>query len=153
MCKSNQEIHLCSCSSIKKEIFPKPFGDIENNRSEYEKTHIIWKLFHYIGNKESGMMGQMIMPVDSLNNNLSASFLLEKINSKNIFDFEYKPSEGDNLIIRCEYIYRNIKKTSRPELYDFMSFIFQEGKWKEEVYDVFNDKTKRFRSGLIKFEK
>ena len=151
MCKSDLEIHFCICASIQKEIFPSPHLIMETNRAEYEKTQFIWQLSHYIGKKDSGMMGEMIMPVDQLDQDLTAHFLTKQLNSRNIFDFDYSPTEGDNLEFREEYIYKKVKGEPRPDLYNDMSFIFRNGAWIDDVYDVFNDKIKGFKKGNIKY--
>lgn len=148
MCKTDFNFHFCTCASIQK----KPFlatGDGVVDMEEYIKTHYIWTLYKYVGEEESLMMGSMIMPVERLNDDLTAESLTRQLNEKNLFDFDYKPSEGDNLQIREEYIYKSMKGKFRPDLYDYMSFIFRNGKWVEEVYDVFTDKIRKFKTGKL----
>lgn len=151
MCKPNHQIHFCTCASLKKNTLP--IRDDENfDVAEYEKTLYIWSLYHYRGKKESLMMGDIIMPVESLGRDLIAENLLKELNSRNCFDFDYSPTAGDNFQIREEYIYKSIKGKHRKELYDYMSFIFRKGKWKEDVYNVFDDKTRKFKKGKVKFD-
>jgi len=38
----------------------------------------------------------------------------------------------------------------RTDLYDFMSFLFRDDHWEEDVYDIFSDKIRKFQSGIIK---
>jgi hypothetical protein len=120
--------------------------------AEYEKTHYVWSLYHYLGAKNSMMMGQMVMPVESLGRDLNAVNLIKELNSRNCFDFDYSPTAGDNFQIREEYVYKSLRGKQRKELYDYMSFIFRKGKWNEDVYNVFDDKTRKFRKGKVKFD-
>lgn len=119
--------------------------------AEYNTTQYIWSLYRYLGEKDSGMLGQMIMPVENLNDELNSKYLITELNSKNCFDFNYSPSEGDNLQIREEYVFKSIKGKPREDLYDYMSFIYRKGKWQEDVYNVFDDKTRKFKSGKFRF--
>jgi hypothetical protein len=75
--------------------------------------------------------------------------MLQQLHSENRFDFEYAAAEGDNLQIRKEYLYKKINGIPRAELYDYMSFICRNGKWEEEVYDVFSDKVRKFKMGIV----
>lgn len=79
MCKSNQEIHFCTCASMQKEIFPSQYKNMDSNRDEYEKTQFIWRLYLYIGKKDSLMMGEVIIPVDQLDQDLTSSFLINQL--------------------------------------------------------------------------
>ena len=149
MCKPNSEIHFCTCASVKQ--IQLPFNEmVQLDKAEYERTHFIWSLYRYIGRKESLTLGQMILPVESLNKNLTSENLLNLLNSGNHFDFDYSASEGDNLQIRKKYVYQSIRGSHRADLFDFMSFISRDGKWREEVYDIFSDKIRKFKTGIIK---
>lgn len=127
-------------------------GDKEVDKPEYEKTHYIWTLYKYLGEKDSLMMGNMVMPVESLDEELTSQYLLQQLNSQNRFDFECSPSEGENLQIRKEYVYKHIRGIQRPDLYDYLSFVYRNCNWKEEVYDVFTDKTKQINKGKVQFK-
>lgn len=151
MCKPNYQIHFCTCASLKKKPLPGSADD-KLDVAEYEKTHYIWGLYHYLGEKYSMMMGQMLMPVESLGRDLNAVNLIKELNSRNCFDFDYWPAIGDNFQIREEYVYKSLRGKQRKELYDYMSFIFRKGKWNEDVYNVFDDKTRKFRKGKVKFD-
>lgn len=151
MCKTNSEIHFCTCASISKKQLPIR-NDREVDKAEYEKTHYIWTLYKYLGEKDSLMMGDMILPVESLDEELTSEYILNQLNSKNRFDFQYAPSEGDNLQIRKEYVYKSIKRIPRQDLYDYISFIYRNGQWKEEFYDVFSDKTRQIKRGKVQFK-
>ncbi len=151
MCKPDREIHFCSCASIAPIPYP---GDLENenlNQEEYNRTHSVWRLNRYLGKKNSQMLGEMIMPLQRLSEELTVDHLIRELNRKDIFDFEYDPKEGDELIIREEYIYKSIKGQQRQDFYEYMSLIYKDGCWQDEYYNVFEDRTRQFRKGVIKF--
>ena len=149
MCQPDKEIHLCSCASIAPIPYPANKEIIEE---EYTKTHFIWKLNRYLGEKDAGVMGEMVMPLQRLSEQITTGKLIIELTRKDIFDFEYIPKEADELIIREEYIYKTIKGQLRPELYDFMSLVFREGSWKDDFYNVFSERTRMFKKGVIKFK-
>ena len=148
MCKPDREIHLCSCASIAPIPYP---ANKEIIDEEYTKTHFIWKLNRYLGQKDTGLMGEMVMPLQRLSEYLTTGNLIIELSRKDIFDFDYNPIEGDELIIREEYIYKSIKGKPRPELYDYISLIFKESSWIDDIYDVFSVRTRNFKKGEIKF--
>ena len=148
MCQPDKEIHLCSCASITPIPYP---ANKEIIDEEYTKTHFIWKLNRYLGEKDTGMIGEMVMPLQRLSDDLTIDKLIIELTRNDIFDFEYDPKKGDELIIREEYIYKLIKGQRRPELYEFMSLIYNDGCWQVDFYNVFDDKTRRFKKGIIKF--
>ena len=151
MCKPDREIHFCSCASIAPIPYP---GDPDKgglNQDEYKKTHFVWRLNRYLRKKNSGMMGDMVMPLQRLNEELTVEHLIRELTRKDIFDFEYDPKDGDELIIREEYYYKTVKGYQRPELYEFMSLIYRDGSWQDDYYNIFDNKTRMFKKGVIKF--
>ncbi len=151
MCKPNSTVHFCTCASLSKK--PLPHGDkAKVDKAEYEKTQYIWTLYKYLGEKDDLMMGEIVMPVESLGGEMTSEYLLQQLNSNNRFDFEYSPSEGDNLEVRKEYVYRSLREQHRPELYDYLSFIYRKGKWVEDYYDFFTDKTRQIKKGKVEFK-
>lgn len=94
-------------------------------------------------------MGDMVMPVESLEEKFTSKYILQQLHLENQFDFDYAPMESDSLEIRKEYNYKRIKGISKPDLYNYMSFIYRNGKWEEEVYDVFSDKIRKFKMGVV----
>ena len=70
MCKPHIDIHFCTCASESKK--PLPFGgDGEVNSADFEKARVIWTLYKYIGGKDILVMGDMVMPVESLDEELT----------------------------------------------------------------------------------
>ncbi len=149
MCKLDSQIHLCSCASIAPIPYP---VNKDFNKDNYLKTHFVWKLNRYLGEKDTGMTGEMVMPLQRLSEDLTIDKLITKLCKNDIFDFDYTPKEGDELIIREEYIYKAIKGKPRPELFNYMSLIYKDDCWEDDFYDIFSEKTRSFNKGIIKIK-
>lgn len=139
MCEIGKHIKLCTCL---------PNGDINavvhhkksQNRKNRDKH--TWTLSRYLGNSEYQMDGMITMPDDMLVGNLNSDFLLQELNSRNCFDFEYSPNEGDNL-----QVYNPVKYASK-----FLSFILRDGFWVKDYYNGFKDKTEKINYGTLLIE-
>lgn len=152
MCKPDREIQFCTCASIAPIPYPVDPDKGGLKQDEYNKTHFIWRLNRYMGKKNSQMLGQMIMPLQHLSDELTIDKLIMEFCRKDIFDFEYEPNESDELIIREEYIYKSVKGHQRPELNEFMSLIYKDSCWQDDYYNIFEDRTRMFKKGVIKFK-
>lgn len=151
MCKANLSVHFCTCQTKPGSYIGKQKQNFhpEKDRDEYLRTSSIWILKKYLGEKDLGMMGNIIGPSDKLNNELSAEYLREELNSKNCFDFNYSPAVGDNLEIRPNYVHHPIRNFKRPGLYDYLSFIYRNRKWEVDHYNVFYDRTRQLIKGKV----
>lgn len=134
MCDFSQGFILCKCND--------PKTIVHNKKSRKAKklqfVEYGWDLFKYKGPNEDHEIGQYKFPVSSLGEKLKAAFVVEQLNSRNCFDFDYEPSEGDNLMMRI---------VNQP---DRMEFIFESGKWKEDHYSPFVDEIEKIDSGRMK---
>lgn len=152
MCEPALDLKLCSCEGI-----PIPIIHNQNSRKhkkqfspeEYLVHQLVWTLYKYIGKEDSEMMGMMFMPEDKIGNILTAELVLDQLNRKNCFDFEYNPQEGDNLIIHFNPSKNTLPKKDQHKAHYYMSFIFKAGNWHEDIYDAFSDKTEKFNSGKL----
>ncbi|MDR2235642.1 MAG: hypothetical protein LBE92_05925 [Chryseobacterium sp.] len=84
MCISNNSIKFCTCIE----------GDINEIKNIY-----VWTLSRYIGSRESTRRGKIMVPVLDFENGISEESILSKLNTENIFDFEYTAQERDTLHI------------------------------------------------------
>lgn len=91
----------------------------------------------------------IMMPIGKFSEELTYNYIIEKLNTKNLFDFNYIPSEGDTLFIRIEYVYKVIKK-KHGSLGIYMSFTFKNNEWTEHFHDPFCDITEEFKKGILK---
>ena len=148
MCKQGFDLHFCTCMNGKNIVHNKKS---RRNKKKLEGEDFIyhnlkWRLNRYKGQNDSGMIGMMIMPKYRFTTALTADYVLGQLNSKNRFDFEYTPTEGDNLSISIDYSSNKKKK----HLFSYMSFIFKSGEWVEDYYNAFSDETEEFQKGKVK---
>lgn len=123
MCNFEKGFILCTCS--KDEI----------NKSE-DRAYT-WHLSQHLGLSEDDIVGKYLPPVSDIGKGLTADFVVSQLNSRNCFDFESKPSEGDNLTI-----YQS--STSFR-----LEFIFRNGTWIEDHYSPFDNKFKELKKGVL----
>ena len=110
MCDLNGPFRLCTCSS-----------DID-----YTKAH--WVLRMNTTSEEKDMMVRigMMMPLNLINK-IERRKILRRLNTVNVFDFEYAPSENDQLELNLEED-------------DGYTFNFKKGKWTlEEWYGEYSE--------------
>jgi len=160
MCKKDIKIHFCTCHNKTEEKvkiihnknsrrFKKKF-----NKDEYLQKRLTWSLWKYVKSGYSGIDGMVIMPEEKLTKDITSEFLLKELNNNTkLFDFDYNPNEGDNLIIRSEYINKKIKGRNRLDTYEYLSFIYKKSIWKKDFYNVFYDSTEEIATGIIDFNR
>ena len=121
MCDLNGPFRLCTCSS---EI-------------DYTKPHWILRM-NSVNNGEEIMVtiGMMIPP--NLINKIERRKILRRLNTVNVFDFDYSPSENDQLELNLEED-------------DGYTFNFKKGKWVfEEWYGEHQEfEYKNQKEGII----
>jgi len=136
MCKQDFKIHFCSCE--KKEEQEKEIIHNKNsrrfkrtfNKDEYLKKKFIWYLFEYVGSVEFSLIGLILPPEEKLTEEITSEYLLYELNNNSeLFDFDYLPNEGDSIVVRSEYINKEIKGKKRPHLFEHLSFIYKKEKW------------------------
>lgn len=130
MCSISDQIKFCSCL---KEGEDKEIKDILKGLEKFQskvlpasKEPFSWELYEFDRYEEhEGMIGLMYMPSDKIGFLLSEEFVLDELNNKNCFDFDYFPKEGDHLQINFQ---RN------ASWIEFLSFIYRSGKWAADFY-------------------
>ncbi|MPT30315.1 MAG: hypothetical protein E2600_01340 [Chryseobacterium sp.] len=96
------------------------------SKNDYEETIIKWSFFKYIKEIDYDLSNFEFVSQSSsqqLNNGLSATSILEIINSDLIFD--YTPLRNDMLQIYMEYIHQTINNKPRPYIGNYISFIYK----------------------------
>ena len=88
------------------------------------------------------MDGMLIYPEDVLSEALTSEKMVEELNRRNCFDFNYTPNEGDNL-----QIYNPDKYTRK-----YLSFIYRSGKWEVDSYNRFTYDIEKINYGKVEFE-
>ncbi|MEY8847218.1 hypothetical protein AB9K26_00225 [Psychroserpens sp. XS_ASV72] len=140
MCKFKDGIKFCTCDL---DEFSSSRDKKSSNKSNKEKskdvTEYVWTLFKFEGDKKQKEMGRYMFPEDDIGNGLNAEWIVLNLNCEDCFDFDYSPSEGDNLTISKNHV-----------LSPYLSFVFSKDEWKIEHYDPFLYETSVLNHGKIK---
>lgn len=87
MCKIEVgSITFCSCAENL---------DLTKDGNDFQ---YVWILDRVVGKDKSGIIGLVLMPANELDN-LRPDFIVQELNTKNLFDFEYQPQKNDQLRI------------------------------------------------------
>ncbi len=97
-----------------------------------------WVLTKFVTNFEAMMEGICAIPSHDIGAGLTVDWVLLHLNCEVCFDFAYKPEEGD-----CLTIYAS-------KGYDFLSFLFNNGTWKEGRHDCFSTISEEIYEGKLK---
>lgn len=142
MCEITHKFTLCSCSTNEKE-------DIIHNKNSrrYKKTlkqdnsnKMVWTLYKYDGEYDSGMEGILMEPSDKLDESFTANYVKTELNLRQCFDFEYAPQEGDYLVL------------TKKRDYSYMPFMYKDGQWIIHSYNAFYEKITALKKGKVTFE-
>lgn len=135
MCKNTQHLKLCTCKDV---------VDTATDKQNMQATqslapdNIIWTLEHYLGKIMSLAMGMPARPTAQLNETMTQSYVLAQLNTHNCFDFDYIPTQGDNLTLQNQY--------------GFMSFIYRDNTWTAGTYDPFLSNLRKIANGAANCE-
>ncbi len=139
MCKIELEtIKFCSCPE-----------NLDLNKAE-NKSNYVWILDRVVGLETSGMLGLTMLPTDQLDK-LIPEFIVQEINSKNLFDFEYKPKENDRL--RIERIDRSKTRENEYLFGDYLDFHYFNGQWLIGGVSPFMYHLENYKNGKVKLGK
>lgn len=137
MCDFEKGFILCSCEPVKRISPPKR----KSKRTETLPIQLPgyrWTLSRFIGHIEEVLMeGSFEPPSADLGNGLNEEWVLIYLNLENCFDFDYSPTEGDNLILRSN------------DKFKYLSFTFEKQKWIKNHYDPFSTILEKFKEGKI----
>lgn len=132
MCDFENGFILCSCKDKNEEVSSK------NKSSGY-----IWEL--RILEKREFAVGKARYPSSNIGSGLESEWVLLNLEERNCFDFEYIPTEGDNLVMYPE---SNICYNQQSDSY--LSFIYKSGKWAKGFYDEIEQMTTPKKKGILK---
>lgn len=154
MCKRDIGLKLCSCGQNSIRVIQNLFSEEIKCLEKKETLDVFgWTLDQYLGEEWIGMDGMIYMPENKLTDELTEDFFLKELNENECFDFEYIPSEGDNLIFQLKYIFDRKGRRKKNTRMGFISFIFKGEKWTISSYNCFYDKTERMKEGVVKVNK
>ncbi|MBL7730110.1 MAG: hypothetical protein JNM88_02955 [Chitinophagaceae bacterium] len=137
MCHPISGFKLCTCAN-------EPVIHNKNSRRNKKNTSnnpvYKWHLLRYERRQPSGEIGLVKMPASDIGNGLTATAVLEQLNTVNCFDFDYTPQEKDEL---------HIQKDDQWE--EYLAFSYQQGKWVAgALSDPFNDVMENIGEGKLK---
>lgn len=145
MCEISNELKFCTCLELKdRELINlhKRLEKFQNKKLPNSKEPFSWIVYEYIGSQNNdGIMGLLDMPSGKIGFSLTEEFVLDNINNKNCFDFDYQPKEGDNLQINFQ---RN------KYWVEFSSFIYSNNIWESDSYDTFTEIIEPKNFGILK---
>ncbi|MDR2236945.1 MAG: hypothetical protein LBE92_12560 [Chryseobacterium sp.] len=144
MCEIGNDLKFCTCLELKDiELINihKRLEKFQKKQLPNSKEPFSWIIYEHVETIDSDLMGLLKMPSSTIGFSLSEEFVLHKINSRNCFDFDYKPKEGDNLQINFQ---RNKYWT------EFLSFIFRNNRWEADSYYTFTEKIEPKNYGILK---
>ncbi len=132
MCRFEKGFILCKC-----EVLPSRKSGRKSNVPD-TKIEYIWTLYKHLGANPEIEMGRYEFPKSDIGQGLTADFVVSQLNSRNCFDFEYSPNEGDNLLIN-DSRYANGR----------LEFLFRDEQWIVDFYDPFSELTEMVFEGKV----
>ena len=73
------------------------------------------------------------------------------MNDRNCFDFNYNPTEGDNIVFK--YFNKKKRNANSESLENgYISFIYKDSNWKIDYYNPFYDQTQVINQGILKIK-
>jgi hypothetical protein len=157
MCKAGKQLIFCTCSEKKTSTTEaiSTTAETEGNVKEYFKTGFMWELKRTVrkrmSNERTIIMGTLTLPIQRLDEELHAQYVVDQLNSEAFFDFEYTPTDGDELCIRQTYTQSMLAQDPRPNLYfQFMKFVYEHGEWYFGYVNHFQYVKQNLSSGSIK---
>lgn len=125
MCLIEQGFKLCTCKEKK----------------DNTEAAAIWRLSSYIGLHEPfSVVGEELFYFFTDDEEQNKDYVVHQLNSRNCFDFDFTPNEGDYLEI-----------TDAKNLARKYQFIFRNKKWTIDGYDHFTHQTKMYNWGKVKY--
>lgn len=139
MCKIELDtIKFCSCPE-----------NLDLNKTGNDSNYV-WILDRVVGPDTSGLIGMTMLPTDQLDN-LIPEFIVQELNSKNLFDFEYTPKENDNL--RIERIDRSKTRENEYLFGEYLDFHFNGKEWLVGGVASFMYELENYKNGIVKLGK
>lgn len=137
MCKQSKQLIFCSCDTeaLQEALHDKAGGDGRN----VDYGQYIWSLLKFVSLDENAV--GLIEPFEKVKGSLPVEFIIEEINQRNCFDFDYAPAEGDELHIEAANNFR-----------DNLYLIYRNEKWvkDDDQYPEFGIELEQIGEGELK---
>ncbi len=144
MCNFEHGFLLCTCEAKTEPVIHNKKSRRYKNSPQAKIEGYRWFLSRFVDtfDDELGypipiMEGLYELPSSDIGAELTAEWVLLNLNCANCFDFDYTPSEGDNLIMRG------------VDRWKYLSFVFTQGEWKQDHYNPFSTILKLIDQGKI----
>lgn len=156
MCKQSANLHFCTCDDKNAPVIhnqnSRRFKRMDEKK--YLEGNIIWTLDRSAGKLEEEWMeiGSIMMPTGKLTDDITEDYVMEQLNTRNPFDFDYQPIDGDCLNIRFTYKNRKFRQKYSNLTMRYLSFIFREGAWTPDFNIPFGEKFEIIFQGKIRIQ-
>ncbi len=139
MCQVSQNIRFCSCAD-----------KLAEATKHLKSIYYVWTIERISGINDFAMDGLLMEDPKQLDE-LSAESILKKLNSQNLFDFEYKPQDNDSLEIKR----KNPKKRYQKKklIGTHLNFYYLLNKWHIGYPNVFTYAYETYKNGKIEILK
>jgi hypothetical protein len=159
MCKAGKQLIFCTCTEKKPSETRAKYHSFEivEDTEAYHETYYVWELQRtvraYTKMEKFKMMGSLTRPIQRLDEELHATYVLDQLNSKALFDFDYTPADGDEVSIRKAYKHPQVDDHYRPTLYfEYMGFVYEKGTWYFGMVDHFEYEKAAVSKGKLKIQ-
>lgn len=127
MCKPTKNLLFCTCNE-------------EDNTSTIIGNYE-WSLSRYIGRNKSMLLGKILKSSSDLGDSITIERVLNDLNTRNSFDFDYSPEDMDCIRIHngCEH----------PD-YAYFSVVYKNGVWKKGSNGTFGVIKETLGEGKLK---
>jgi hypothetical protein len=144
MCNFENGFVLCTCETKTKSVVHNKKSRRYKNSPQAKIAGYRWSLSGFICTLDDELEypfaiqeGIYALPSSDIGAELTAEWVLLNLNCANCFDFDYTPSEGDNLTMRG------------ADRWQYLSFIFTQGEWREDHYNCFSTISELICQGKI----
>jgi hypothetical protein len=125
--KEAQNFFDTGSKNITKDEFEKSKNAIKEGK--YYDTELWWKLKRFKDDRRGLVIGRVIIPLNKLKEEIKFEYVLEKLNTGNVFDFDYVPQERDLIEVWEHYKHTEINEYPREYFENHMAFKFEKNKW------------------------
>ncbi len=145
---------FCTCSKDHADEVHDLYSDEMKKLKKNDFLQIIsWTLFRRMHEMEKFIDGMIVFPKQNLTDILTEDVVLATLNNQDPFDFEFKPQNNDELVLRSgELFNRRGKKIDRHRNSEFAFFVYQDGMWSSRTSPSEYDEINVVRKGLVKIK-
>jgi hypothetical protein len=118
MCENGLHIIFCACKQENNTVIYKRGKKKKKQKIEFDADTYYWTLLRFVGQEETDEKGRIMMPAFEIGNGLNYISVLNELNTRNCFDFDFIPQEADEIKIHKGSNYLH-----------YISFYFRKDSW------------------------